>query len=90
MVCNELKNELELYGRYKVELKNVMEQKQISRTKLSKITQIKYDIINKYYNGRCKQGDLGTITKICYVLQCKIDEILIYEPGIVRGDIDEK
>lgn len=75
----ESKSEEQLYGKYIVDLKTVMQKRNMTRTKLSKLTGIKYDIINKYYNGLCKQVDLGTLAKISYFLKCNIQEILIYE-----------
>lgn len=75
----DLKNEEQLYGKYIVDLKKVMLDKNMTRTKLSKLTGIKYDIINKYYKGLCKQVDLGTLAKISYFLKCNIQDIVIYE-----------
>lgn len=43
---NLIKSEKELYGSFKVDIKSVMKMENISRTKLSKVTGIKYDIIN--------------------------------------------
>ena len=42
---NLIKSEKELYGSFKVDIKSVMKMENISRTKLSKVTGIKYDII---------------------------------------------
>lgn len=67
-----------VYGYFQVDLKSMLERRNISRTKLSRLTQIKYDIINKYYKGRCKQIDLGTMAKICSILNCQIQDIVIY------------
>lgn len=75
----ESKSEEQLYGKYIVDLKTAMKKENITRTKLSKLTGIKYDIINKYYKGLCKQVDLGTLAKISYFLKCNIQDILIYE-----------
>lgn len=73
------KSEEQLYGKYIVDLKTAMKMKNMTRTKLSKLTGIKYDIINKYYKGLCKQVDLGTLAKISYFLKCNIQDILIYK-----------
>lgn len=75
----ESKSEEQLYGKYIVDLKTAMKKENITRTKLSKLTGIKYDIINKYYKELCKQVDLGTLAKISYFLKCNIQDILIYE-----------
>lgn len=80
---NLIKSEKELYGSFKVDIKSVMKMENISRTKLSKVAGIKYDIINKYYNDRCKQVDLGTLAKICCVLKCNVQDIIIYEAKLV-------
>lgn len=82
-MMNLIKSEKELYGSFKVDIKSVMKMENISRTKLSKVTGIKYDIINKYYNDRCKQVDLGTLAKICCVLKCNVQDIIIYDAKLV-------
>lgn len=86
----DFKSDEQLYGKYEVNLKYIMSIRNISRTKLSKLTGIKYDIINKYYKGLCKQIDLGTITKICYFLACDIQDILIFKHENENRGIDNE
>lgn len=83
------KSDAEIYGYFKCKLKCVMLSKNISRTKLSKLTNIKYDIINKYYQDKCKQVDLGTIAKICCILGCNIQDIIVYISIDEEYDINE-
>ncbi|MEG0826533.1 MAG: helix-turn-helix transcriptional regulator [Bacilli bacterium] len=89
MIIEKPKSDIEVYGMYKSNLKKIMNDRNITRTKLSRVTQIKYDIINKYYNDRCKQIDLGTMAKLCCVLKCNIQDIVVYKSGEEVSEVDE-
>lgn len=38
-----------------------------------------YDLITRYYNNSVSRIDLDIIARICFVLNCTVDEIIIYE-----------
>jgi len=38
-----------------------------------------YDLVNRYYNNKVIRIDLDIITRICYVLNCDINEFLVYK-----------
>ena len=43
------------------------------------MTALSYDLINRYYNNKVIRIDLDIIARICYALDCSIDEILVYK-----------
>jgi len=71
---------MEEYGYINIKLKEILDRKKITRTSLARITGLRYEIIAQYYNGEVKRVDLVTVSKICHVLKCKINDILEYIP----------
>ena len=68
------------YGKVNITLKSVMDSKGMSRNKLSNLTGLVYNTINRYYQSApITSVDLDVIAKICYVLDCGISDILEYE-----------
>lgn len=69
------------YGSIKVKLADVIERQNITRNRLKNLTGVKYDVVDRYYKG-CNviMADLDFLAKVCYVLDCRIEDLLEYEP----------
>lgn len=68
------------YGRIKVKLAELLTKKGVTRNRLATLTGVKYHIIDKYYKGKLVQrADLDFLAKVCYALDCKVEDILEYE-----------
>lgn len=67
------------YGRIKNNLKKIMKEKDISIYNLSRMTNTKYEIVKSYYNDDLYQYSKEILAKFCYVLDCELSEIIIYE-----------
>lgn len=83
-LMNELKGivrqELCEYGHVRVKLAEVMEARGVTRNRLHVLTGIKYDVITRYYRGEnIIMADLDLLARICYVLDCRIEDLLEYE-----------
>lgn len=70
---------LKNYGRIKVNIKEIMKEKNVTRNKLSVLTGATYNVINRYYNNSISRVDLDVLARICYVLDCDIKDIIEYE-----------
>lgn len=69
------------YGSVKVKLSEVMDNRGITRNRLRTLTGIKYDVIDRYYKGtHVEMADLDFLAKVCYVLDCRIEDLLEYQP----------
>ena len=51
----------------------------ISRYELSKRTGIQYQIIDNYYKNKVKRYDSYVLERICYSLNCNINDIIEVE-----------
>lgn len=66
------------YGNIDCNLKKIMRKKNITIYQLSRITGIKYEIIERYCNNQVLRYDANILSKLCYSLNCEISEILQY------------
>lgn len=66
------------YGKININLKQIMKDKGISRSKLSSMSAMNYDLVNRYYNNRVIRVDLDVIARFCYVLDCSVNDVLEY------------
>lgn len=62
----------------KLTLDKFLDDKQISRYKLSKMTKIDFPTIDRYYKNKVVRYDSFILSKICEALDCEIKDIIIY------------
>ena len=58
-----------------------MDDKMITINEMSRFAKVRYETVRKYYNNDCYWYDGVTLAKFCYVLECDINQLLIYEPS---------
>ena len=69
------------YGGVKVKLAEALARRGITRNHLHTLTGVKYDVIERYYQGSGVQRvDLDVLAKFCYALNCRIEDLLEYQP----------
>ena len=59
-----------------VNLKDVMNKKNITVNELSRMTGVRYHIIKKYYLNDICRVDLENLKKFCVALNCKPEDII--------------
>ena len=68
------------YGRIVVKLDKVLDERKITRNRLKTLTGVKYDVITRYYRGeQIELVDLNFLAKVCYALDCRIEDLLEYQ-----------
>lgn len=68
------------YGCVRVKLAEVLNRRGITRNRLRTLTGVKYEVIDRYYRAsQVERVDLDFMAKVCYVLNCKIEDLLEYE-----------
>lgn len=72
--------ELKDYGKVEIKLSSIMDAKNISIYQMSKYASLKYSTVKSYYNNcPITRVDLDVVSRMCYVLNCKIEDILEYK-----------
>lgn len=66
------------YGHIEIKLKPLMDAKGISRNALARKINTRFEVIDKWYNGRVEKIDSDVLARICYVLDCAPGDIIEY------------
>lgn len=67
------------YGKIKIKLSDILEEKGISRNQLSKLTDTRFEVVNKWYTGDVERIDADVLARFCYALGCDVSDIIKYE-----------
>ena len=67
------------YGKITINLEELMKKKNISKNKLANLIGTDNNTIKRYYNKEIERIDADIIARICFVLECNIEDILKYE-----------
>ena len=66
------------YGFVKIKLGEYMEKRGINRNTLSRLTGVRFGVIDKWSKGKVERMDLDVLARICFVLDCQVTDILEY------------
>lgn len=66
------------YGKIKLKLRDIMDSKKISRNHLAKLTDTRFEVINRWYNGNVERIDSDLLARLCYSLDCSVEDIIEY------------
>lgn len=73
---------MEDYGTVYLNLEKLIKEKGISKTQLSYKAELSHTQINRFCKNEATRIDFNTIARLCTVLDCCIDDLLIYEPPV--------
>ena len=68
------------HGKIKIKIADVMKEKQISKTKLSYLAFLQLRQLNNLINEKAARVDFDVLARLCYALDCKIEDLLEYVP----------
>ena len=71
---------LSSYGKISVHLKELMEQRGITRYRLAKLADTRFEVVEKWCSGTVERIDADVLARFCYILDCNITDIIQYEP----------
>ena len=66
------------YGSIECNLKKIMQKRKINIYQLARITNLRYEVIDKYYHNKVKRYDSIVLAKLCFSLECSLDDLLKY------------
>ena len=67
------------YGLVSCHLKEIMQDRKVSIYKLSSASNIKYEVIKRYYDDNVLRYDADILAKLCFCLDCDLSSLLKYE-----------
>ena len=67
------------YGAVRLRLAEIMDSRGMTRNQLSRLTGTRYEVIHKWYGGKVEKLDMDVLARICYVLDCEVSDLLVYE-----------
>ena len=73
------------YGSVELRLKEVMEERGITRNQLAKLIDARFEVVSKWYKGEVEKMDLDILARICYALDCTTEDLLRYVPAEKEG-----
>lgn len=69
------------YGRVELRLKEIMDERCISRNQLAKRIDARFEVVGKWYKGEVEKMDLDILARICYALDCTTEDLIRYVPA---------
>ena len=66
------------YGYIKYNMKAIMKKKRLTKSQIVKRTGLHHQIIERYMNDTIIRFDRDILAKLCYVLDCDLDEMICY------------
>lgn len=67
-------------GEIRIKLSDIMAEKNISLNQLSFRTEMERSQLRRYRDGQAQRLDVDILKRLCYVLECSLDELVEYIP----------
>ena len=67
------------YGKISVHLKEIKERKGITRYRLARLADTRFEVVEKWCSGSIERIDTDVLARFCYILECSITDIIQYE-----------
>lgn len=68
------------YGHISIHLKELMDAKGITRYRLAKLADTRFEVVEKWCSGTVERIDSDVLARFCYILNCGIHDIIRYDP----------
>lgn len=69
---------LSSYGKVTLHLKELIEEKGITRYRLAKLADTRFEVVEKWCSGTIERIDSDVLARFCYILDCEITDIIKY------------
>ena len=66
------------YGNVSIHLKEIIEDRGITRYRLAKLADTRFEVVEKWCNGTVERIDTDVLARFCYILDCEITDIIKY------------
>lgn len=68
------------FGTIKLHLKELMEEQNLSLSKLSFRAEMQRTQLKHYYDNTIQRLDIAVLSRLCYALNCNLNDLLEYIP----------
>lgn len=68
------------YGHLEIRLNELLNKKGLSKNKLSHKAEMSWKQIDHFCNNSITRLDVFVLCKLCTVLECKIEDLLVFHP----------
>lgn len=69
---------MQSYGRVTLKLAALMDARGMTRNRLARLVNTRYEVIDKWYKGHVEKLDLDVLARVCFVLGCSVQDLLEY------------
>lgn len=69
------------YGRINIKLAEILQKRQISRNYLARAINVRFEVVDKWYNNKVEKLDLDILARVCSVLECDVTDVIEYVEG---------
>lgn len=70
---------IQKYGRVELRLREIMDLRGISRNRMARLVNTRYEVIDKWYKNQVEKIDADILARLCFVLQCNVGDLLVYQ-----------
>lgn len=74
------------YGHLEIRLKELLEEKGLNRYQLSLKTAMNWKQVERYCNNDITRLDTFVLCKLCTVLECSIQDLIVFVPADKKKD----
>ena len=64
------------YGYVEIDIKELMDKKNITRNALARAINTRFEVIDKWYQGHVEKIDSDVLARICFILNCTPGDII--------------
>lgn len=75
------------FGAIRIKLEEVIQQSSLSKNKVAQLSQTQRGQLNHYCKGDIQRIDLAILSRLCYALDCRVEDVLEYIPPQTKNSI---
>ena len=75
------------FGTIRIKLEEVIQQSSLSKNKVAQLSQTQRGQLNHYCKGDIQRIDLAILSRLCYALDCLVEDVLEYIPPQTKNSI---
>ena len=75
------------FGTIRIKLEEVIQQSSLSNNKVAQLSQTQRGQLNHYCKGDIQRIDLAILSRLCYALDCRVEDVLEYIPPQTKNSI---